>query len=330
MPAGYPPARVKSRRLSELAAQSLPGGSQQSRPIKLAAGRADSECMDVTLPAKRTAAAIGTRPPARPEFVVRLPRTRALRRRTALGVLVVGPMALGTSVALLLMVVAAPTLSGRLFGAVVGAACTTATIWWLCTRLRVACTTGLLTIDHDRERIPVLGDADQMSNLTMLFTEPLAAPRLRRGGERLPPAVAALTALAVHVEDPRGVADALRDWSALGPLDPDDAALHVQSGRRGPLRRALVSRSERRGWILVACGVIVPPVALLAIVDAFVLVETRRRRACLLALAGFTVFAVRVGLALALGLGGAPSLVGLQVWESSPRGASDPSPDPPT
>jgi hypothetical protein len=153
--------------------------------------------------------------------------------------------------------------------------------------------------------VPVLGDADQVPNLTLLFTEPLASPRRRRSGERLPPPGAALTALAVHVEDRDRVAHALSDWNALGPLDSDDVALHIMSRRHGPLRRALVSRSERRGWILVACGVIVPCVALLAIVDASVLAETRRRRACLLALAGFTVFTVRVGLALALDVGSA-------------------------
>jgi len=49
----------------------------------------------------------------------------------------------------------------------------------------------------------------------------------------------------------------------------------------------------------------VPTVALLAIVDASVLLETRRPRACLLALAGFTVFAVRVGLALTTDFGSA-------------------------
>jgi len=193
-------------------------------------------------------------------------------------------MAPGTSFALLLMGVAAPTLSGRLFGAVVGAACTTATIWWLYTRLRVVCTAGRLTVDPERIRIedrglltdpivihrsqlrgaamgvpdldlgwvPVLGDADQAPNLTLVFTEPLAAPRLRRRGETLPPRGGALTALAVHVEDPDGVAHALREWNALGLLDPDDAALHITSGRSGPLRRALVRRSEWRGWVLVA------------------------------------------------------------------------------
>jgi hypothetical protein len=291
--------------------------------------------MGATLLAKRKAASTRTRPPAGPELEVRLPRSVALRRRTVLGALVLGPMAVGTSFAMLLLVIAAPTLAGQLFGAVVGTACATATIWWLYTRLRVACTAGRLTINHERIRIddrallrdpivihrsqlrgaamgaadpdlgwvPVLGDAGQRPNLTMLFTEPLTAPHLRRRGEKLPPPGTALTALALLVESPDEVAAALNDWNALRQLDPEDAALHVRSARFGPLRRALVSRSERRGWILVGCGVIVPFLALMAIVEAFVLRETRPWRARVLAIAGFTVFAVRLALALTMGLG---------------------------
>lgn len=293
--------------------------------------------MDATLPAERTTATTRPLGAAQPQLQVCLPRTRALRWRAALGALIVGPMALGTSLALLLMVTAAPTVAGRLFGLTVGAACTAATVWWLYTRLLVASTAGQLTVDHRCIRIedrgllrdpivvhrsqlrgaamgapdpelgwvPVLGDADQKPNLTMLFSEPLAAPRLRRHGDMLPPPGTGLTALAVHVDDPETVADALSDWNALRILDADDAVLHLVSEQRGTLRRALVSRSERRGWLLVVCGVIVPPVALLAIVDATVLMQTRPRRAYALALAGLTVCGVRVGLALALGYGSA-------------------------
>ncbi|MDP1849193.1 MAG: hypothetical protein Q8K79_15490 [Solirubrobacteraceae bacterium] len=270
-------------------------------------------------------------------LAVRMPRTRALRWRTALAVVIVAPMALGTSFAFLLMVTRAPTLAGQLFGAIVGAACSAATAWWLGTRLEMACTSGRLTVEHDRLRIedrgllrdpiivhrsqlrgaamgspdpdlgwvPALVDPYATRNLTLLFSEPLPAPRLRRRGDRLPPRGAALTALALHVDEPDAVAAALRDWDALRPLGADDGALHLASEHHGPLRRAIVSRSERRGWLLVACGVIVPPVALVALLDATVLLDTRPRRAYALALAALTVCAGRVGLALALGYGSA-------------------------
>jgi hypothetical protein len=80
--------------------------------------------MNATPLATRSASAQRTPPPVAAELVARLPRPRALRVRTALGALLLGPPALGTSFALLAIVVAAPTLAGRLFGPIVGAACT--------------------------------------------------------------------------------------------------------------------------------------------------------------------------------------------------------------
>jgi hypothetical protein len=47
----------------------------------------------------------------------------------------------------------------------------------------------------------------------MLFTGPPAAPRPRRRREMRPPPGVALTALGLHVEDPAGAVDALRDWN---------------------------------------------------------------------------------------------------------------------
>jgi hypothetical protein len=157
--------------------------------------------------------------------------------------------------------------------------------------------------DLDLGWVPVLGDGDQTPNVTMLFTEPLAAPRLRQRGERLPPRRTALTALALHVEDPAELAVALSNWNLPRQLDADDAALHVLSARRGPLRRALLSRSERRGWLFVAGGLVAPMLALAAVVDATVLLKTRPTRGRLLMLAGLTVFAVRMWLALTMGFG---------------------------
>ena len=104
---------------------------RENASIKAGPGRADADRMDATLLARRTAASDHTRKPARPPLVARLPRTCGLRRRTALGLLIAGPMALATSLAVLAMVVAAPTLPGHLFGAVIGAACAAATVWWL-------------------------------------------------------------------------------------------------------------------------------------------------------------------------------------------------------
>lgn len=295
--------------------------------------------MHVTPLAEPEAAPTPRRASALPPLVVRLPRSRALRVRTMIGVLVLGPMALGISFAFLLMIVASPTVAGQIFSAIVGPACTAATIWWLRTRLCMALGAGRLAIDDRRIRIedrsllrdpivversqlrgaalgepdpelaigwvPALVDADQVPNLTMLFNEPLPAPRLRQRWETLPPPNAGLTALALHVADPAAVARALSDWDALRPLHADDAALHVESARRGPLRRALLSRSERRGWILVAGGLVIPVFGFLAIADASVLWETRRPRAIVLAVAGFTIGAVRITLALTTGFGSA-------------------------
>lgn len=293
--------------------------------------------MHVTPLAEREAAPAPAHASCPAPLVVRLPRSRALRVRTVIGALILGPMALGISVAFLLMTVASPTVAGQIFGAIFGPACTAATIWWLRSRLRMALGTGRLTIDDHRIRIedhallrgpiviersqlrsaalggldpevdigwvPAIVDADQVPNLTVLFTEPLPAPRPRQRWENLPPPKAALTALSLHVEDPAAVAGALSDWNALRPLHPDDAALHVASARRGPLRRAVLSRSERRGWLLVAGGIVIPVFGFLAIADASVLWQTRRTRAVVLAVAGFTIGAVRIAAALTMDFG---------------------------
>jgi hypothetical protein len=84
--------------------------------------------MDAPLLAKPEAATAPGPSLGRPRLVMRLPRTRAVRRRTALGALILGPMALGVSFALLLMVVAVPTIAGQLFGAVVGPSAAAATL----------------------------------------------------------------------------------------------------------------------------------------------------------------------------------------------------------
>jgi hypothetical protein len=223
------------------AAEAVPGGPRRGRPIKIVAGRADVPRMDATLLVKEEAAPAPAQTPARRKVVVRLPRAHGLRRRTALRAAVIGPAALGTSYAVLLIAVAVSAPAGRFVGALVGATCAAATVWWLCTRLLVVCTAGRLTIDHERIRIvdrgllrdpivvprsqlrgveigapdlvlgwvPVLGGADQTPNLTMRFTDLATAPRPRCRREMRPPPGAALTALALHVEDPAGAVDAL-------------------------------------------------------------------------------------------------------------------------
>ena len=65
----------------------------------------------------------------------------------------------------------------------------------------------------------------------------------------------------------------------------------------------MLSRSERRGWLLVAGGIVIPVFGFLAIADASVLWQTRRTRAVVLAVAGFTIGAVRIAAALTMDFG---------------------------
>ena len=156
--------------------------------------------------------------------------------------------------------------------------------------------TGWLWSGHHPVSVPMIGAGDEVPNVLLLFTEPLPGPRMRRHGEGLPQQGEALTALALCVDDTDGAHDALAGWGVVRPLREHDVRRQVGPEATDQREHGAAQRSGRQAWILVASGVIVPPVALAALWHVAGLWRTERLHAAALALAATAVFGVRMAL----------------------------------
>src|SRR5215217_4090190 len=129
-----------------------------------------------------------------------------------------------------------------------------------------------------------------------MFSEDVPSPALRRRRAGLPEKDAPLTGLALAVADPAAAREALAGWGVIRPLTRADA-LRLTSPLPVLMRdRSAVRRNERRGWLLVAAGLIVPVAAVFAFSSVIEMWPLQRLRAQLLALAALTVFVGRLGL----------------------------------
>jgi hypothetical protein len=159
--------------------------------------------------------------------------------------------------------------------------------------------TGWLWSGPHPVSVPMIGAGDEVPNVLLVFTEPLPGPRMRRRGEGLPQQGEALTALALCVDDTGGAHDALAGWGVVRPLSEHDVRREVGQEATDQREHGAARRSGRQAWILVASGLIVPPVALAALWHVAGLWRTKRLHAAVLGVASSTVFGV--GLALYAG-----------------------------
>lgn len=156
--------------------------------------------------------------------------------------------------------------------------------------------TGWLWSGHHPVSVPMIGAGDEVPNVLLLFTEPLPGPRMRRHGEGMPQQGEALTALALCVDDTDGAHDALAGWGVVRQLREYDVRREVSPEATDQREHVAARRSGRQAWILVAGGVIAPPVALAALWHVAGLWRSERMHAAALGLAASAVFGVRMAL----------------------------------
>lgn len=145
---------------------------------------------------------------------------------------------------------------------------------------------------HDSS-VRLLGAGDEVPNLLLLFSEPLPGPPMRLRGSGLPHGGEALAGLALRVEDVRAAQTAFDGWGVVRPLSEEDGRMDHGPVFEDRRERTAQQRAWRSGWLLVACGVIVPPVALAALWEANLLRASARLRASVLCVAAVAVFSVR-------------------------------------
>lgn len=156
--------------------------------------------------------------------------------------------------------------------------------------------TGWLWSGHHPVSVPMIGAGDEVPNVLLLFTEPLPGPRMRRYGEGLPQQGEALTALALCVDDTDGAHHALAGWGVVRPLREHDVRRQVGPEATDQREHGVAQRSGRQALILIASGLIVPPVALAALWHVAGLWRTQRLQAAALGLAASAVFGVGASL----------------------------------
>jgi hypothetical protein len=289
-----------------------------------------------------------------------LRRTPHLRRVTAAGLAIAGPLGLGLCGLMAALAVTAANGRQALFFGISAPLATAAMLWWLGKRARIAFTRGSLSItnsdltiedrgllreplvidrahvravsiDEGKTRgaigqplrfafgpsswrhpstpanaasgwlwsgphdasVRLLGVGDEVPNLLLLFDEPLPGPSMRLRGNGLPHDREDLAALALSVRDATAAEHAFAGWGVLRPLSDEDGRLDFGPVFARRQEQAVQRRALRRGWLLVACGLIVPPAALAALVDA---TKLPRRRASVLVVAALAVVAVRSAL----------------------------------
>jgi hypothetical protein len=154
--------------------------------------------------------------------------------------------------------------------------------------------TGWLWSGPHPVSVPMIGAGDEVPNVLLLFTEPLPGPRMRRRGEGLPQQGEVLTALALCVDDTDGAHDALAGWGVVRPLREHDVRREVGPEATDHREHGAARRSGRQAWILVASGLIVPPVALAALWHVASLWRTERLQAAALGLAASSVCGVGI------------------------------------
>ena len=150
----------------------------------------------------------------------------------------------------------------------------------------------LWTGAHDSS-VPVLGAGDEVPNVLLLFSEPVPGPPMRLRGRGLPHGREALAALALRVEDLAAAHQAFAGWDVVRPLSEEDGRLDLGPVFAFNRDRAAQRRAWRRGWLLVACGLVIPPVALIALWDAATLRRSARLRSAALTVAAVVVVTVR-------------------------------------
>ena len=152
---------------------------------------------------------------------------------------------------------------------------------------------GWLWSGPHESSVRMLGAGDEVPNLLLLFSEPLPGPPMRLRGSGLPHDGEALAGLALRVDDARAAQTAFDSWGVVRPLSEEDGRMDFGPAFQRRRERAVQRRAWRRGWLLVACGVIVPPIALVALWDAALLRSTAPGRALVLSGAAIAVFAAR-------------------------------------
>ena len=146
------------------------------------------------------------------------------------------------------------------------------------------------------DSVPMLGVGDETPNVLLLFSDMQPSPQLRRHRDGLPERGAPLPGLAVAVDDAAAARDAFAGWGVIRPLTGEDAA-RIASPMPARLRdRSATRRNERRGWLLVAAGLLIPVLALCALASVITMWPHERVRAQLLAAAALTVFFGRLAL----------------------------------